>query len=48
MHAVAFCDLSALLRGTGHIQNEEIAAVALPFILVALAGAPSGVKGSGF
>lgn len=48
MHAVAFHNLSVLVIGTGHTQNEEIAGIALPFIFVVLADGPSRVKGNGF
>lgn len=41
-------NLSVLVTGTGHTQNEEIAMIALPFFLVVLADGLSGVEGSGF
>lgn len=47
MCAVAFHNLSALIVGRGHTQNEEIAMTALPLILI-LAHGLSGVKARGF
>lgn len=47
MCAVAFHNLSALIVGRGHTQNEEIAMTALPFLLI-LAHGLSGVKARGF
>lgn len=48
MHTVAFHNLPVLVTGTGHTQNEEITLITLPFFLIVLAEALSGVKGSGF
>lgn len=48
MHAVAFHNLPALVTGTSHTQNEEIAVITLPFFLIVLADELSGVKDSGF
>lgn len=47
MHAAAFHNLSVLVMGTGHTQNEEISVIALSFILV-LADGLSGMEISGF
>lgn len=43
MHAAAFHNLSVLVMGTGHTQNEEISVIALSFILV-LADGLSGME----
>lgn len=48
MHTVAFHNLSAPVMGTGLTQNEEIAVIAWPFIIVVSAHGLLGVKASGF
>lgn len=48
VHTVAFHNLSAPLMGTRLTQNEEIAVIARPFIIVVLAHGLLGVKASGF
>lgn len=48
MCAFAFHNLSAAVTGGGHTWNEEIAAIALPFILAVLAHGLSGVKAKAF
>lgn len=46
--AIASHNLSELVVGTGHIQNEEITVILLSFILGVLVHRVSGVKVSGF
>lgn len=48
VHTVAFHNLSAPVMGTGLTQNEEIAVIAWPFIIVVSAHGLLGVKASGF